>query len=55
MDREVDSTWESVKVSSEITKAIVNGMGRERMLPLQARVLPHLLSGIFSETLFSNK
>ena len=43
----VETSWESLddKVSSETIKAITEGMGYTNMMPIQARSIPHLLTG----------
>lgn len=43
----VETSWESLsdKVSSETIKAITEGMGYTNMMPIQARAIPHLLTG----------
>ena len=47
MSEEIDSSWASLKdkISEETMKAIVEGMGFENMMPIQARSIPHLLTG----------
>merc|ERR1712227_498681 len=44
---DVETAWSSLsdKVSSETIKAIVEGMGYQNMMPIQARAIPHLLTG----------
>jgi len=43
----VETSWESLaeKVSDETIKAITEGMGYTNMMPIQARSIPHLLTG----------
>ena len=47
MNSEVETAWSSLseKVSEETIKAIVEGMGYQNMMPIQARAIPHLLTG----------
>ena len=44
---DIDSSWASLedKVSAETLKAITEGMGYSNMMPIQARSIPHLLTG----------
>ena len=44
---DIDSAWSSLtdKISSETMKAITEGMGFTNMMPIQARAIPHLLTG----------
>ena len=47
MNSDVETAWSSLseKVSEETIKAIVEGMGYQNMMPIQARAIPHLLTG----------
>jgi len=47
MSEEVDSSWASLgdKISAETMKAITEDMGFANMMPIQARSIPHLLTG----------
>ena len=47
MSEEVDSSWASLgdSISAETMKAITEGMGFANMMPIQARSIPHLLTG----------
>ena len=47
MNSDVETAWSSLseKVSEEKIKAIVEGMGYQNMMPIQARAIPHLLTG----------
>ena len=47
MNSDVETALSSLseKVSEETIKAIVEGMGYQNMMPIQARAIPHLLTG----------
>merc|ERR1712227_410059 len=47
LNSDVETAWSSLseKVSEETIKAIVEGMGYQNMMPIQARAIPHLLTG----------
>lgn len=47
LNSDVETAWSSLseQVSEETLKAIVEGMGYQNMMPIQARSIPHLLTG----------
>ena len=47
LNKEVDTSWDSLseKVSEKTLDAITKGMGYSNMMPIQARSIPHLLTG----------